>query len=130
MEAWRYEGETVKKGLTDMLRKSWKKGVISDDWRLSIIVPLYKREDKEKTKSYRGIFLLNIAYKIYAEILRARLEKDMEKKRILPKSQAGFRKGRSTLDNIYILNHGIQREQKNNKGEDEVRAICGFEGSI
>lgn len=36
----------------------------------------------------------------------------MEEKELIPESQTGFRKGRGTTDNIFILNHLIQREKK------------------
>jgi len=50
-------------------------------------------------------------YKIYAEILRNRLEKEVIRKGLLPESQVGFRKKRSTMD-IYVLNHIIQRKRE------------------
>lgn len=46
----------------------------------------------------------------------------MEEKGILIESQAGFRRGRSTKDNIYILDHLIQREKKISK-ERKVYAL-------
>lgn len=42
----------------------------------------------------------------------------MEEKKIIPESQAGFRSGRSIMDNIYILNHLIQREKAKKSGKD------------
>lgn len=41
-------------------------------------------------------------------MIRKRLVEEVEDKGILPEGQAGFRKGRSTTDNIFILNHIIQ----------------------
>jgi len=58
----------------------WRKGTIPRDWRKSIIVPLYKRGEREKVENYRGISLLCSAYKIYAKILRNRLEKWWKKR--------------------------------------------------
>jgi len=55
--------------------------------------------------------LLCSTYKINAEVLRNRLEKEVVRKGMLPKSQAGFRKKKSTMD-IYVLNHIIQRERE------------------
>lgn len=45
------------------------------------------------------------------------MEKEVEIKEMLPESQSGFRRGRSTMDNIFILNHLIQKKKK--KGEKE-----------
>jgi len=112
MEAWRHARGELWIRLVDLLRAIWKKGTIPKDWRKSIIIPLYKRGDKEKVGNYRGISLLCTAYKIYAEVLRNRLEKEAEEKNKVPESQAGFRKGRSTIDNIMTLYHIMQREKR------------------
>lgn len=78
------------------------------------------KEEKDKVENYRGISLLCSAYKVYAEILRKKLEKEVEEKGLLPESQAGFRKGRSTMDNIFIFNHIVQREREKGKEEGKV----------
>lgn len=97
-----------------LLGQIWKEGIIPTEWKKGIIVPLYKREDQEEVGNYRGILLLCTAYKVYAEILRTRLEKAVEEKNLIPESQTGFRKGKSAIDNI--LNHIVQKEKiKGNK---------------
>lgn len=83
---------------------------ITKDWKTNVIVPLYKKGDHEKTENYRGILLLYTAYKIYAEIIRGRLEREVERLKLLPESQCGFRRGRGTIDNIFAISHLIQRE--------------------
>ncbi|XP_077277120.1 uncharacterized protein LOC143905535 [Temnothorax americanus] len=115
LEAWLYGGSTVRKGLVEVLNKVWKEGILPKDWRTSIIVPLHKRGDENKVGNYRGISLLCSAYKIYAEIIRGRLEESVERKGLLPESKAGFRRGRSTMDNIFVLDHLTQRVDKNGK---------------
>lgn len=42
---------------------------------------------------------------------------------MIPISQAGFRKGKSTLNNIFVLNHIIQREGENKKKSQKVYAL-------
>lgn len=65
--------------------------------------------------------MLSSAYKIYAEVLRNRLEKKTEDRNLLPENQCGFRKERSNLENVFILSHLVQREKK--KKEDKVYAV-------
>lgn len=89
--------------------KVWKEGNLPKDWKMSVIVPLHKEGDKEKTENYRGISLLCTAYKIYAEIMRGRLEKEVKRIKLLPESQCGFREGRGTIDNIFVMSHLIQK---------------------
>jgi len=57
-----------------VLRQVWKEEQISDDWRKSIIVPIYKRGNPNVPSNYRGISLVCSAYKVYAELIRRRLE--------------------------------------------------------
>jgi len=50
-----------------------------------------------------------MAYKINAKIIRYRLEKEVKTKDMIPESQTGFGRGRSTTDNIFILTHLKQK---------------------
>ena len=45
---------------------------------------------------------MNTSYRLYAMILEEKLKVNIESKTILPDSQAGLRKERSTIDNIYM----------------------------
>ena len=111
MEAWKYGGAAIRKGLTVLIKKIWLGDSIPEDWKTSVILPLYKKGDQEKTKNYRGISLLCSAYKIYATVLRGSLEEESMELKALPESQGGFREGRGTMENIFILNHVVQREK-------------------
>ncbi|XP_070525969.1 axoneme-associated protein mst101(2)-like [Cardiocondyla obscurior] len=57
------------------------------------------------------------AYKVYASVLAERLKKDVEEKRILPQSQAGFRKDMGTVDQIYVLNYLINKKIEEKEGK-------------
>jgi len=120
MEAWKFASEELVKELTDLMNLIGVQGELPKDWKMSVILPLYKRGDKEITGNYRGISLLCSAYKVYAEVIRNRLEVETVSKDLIPESQAGFRKGRSTLDNIFILNHVLQRELRQGGGNEKV----------
>lgn len=82
-------------------------------------MPIYKRGDRMVPENYRGISLLCSAYKLYAELVRNKLEKEVQEKGILTERQPGFRKGRSTIDNIFILDHIVQEgETKKERSEE------------
>jgi hypothetical protein len=49
----------------------WNKEKLPQQWKKSVILPVYKKEDK--TNICRGISLLSIANKILSNILLARL---------------------------------------------------------
>jgi hypothetical protein len=51
----------------------WSKEELPQQWKESIIVPIYKKGDKNDFHSCWGISLLSTAYKILSNILLARL---------------------------------------------------------
>lgn len=77
-------------------------------WSGAILTLLHKKGDKLDPANYRGIALMNHIGKIFTNILRARLEEWAERTNIIPESQAGFRKGRGCLDNLFTLQSTIQ----------------------
>jgi hypothetical protein len=46
---------------------------LPEEWKESIIVPIYKKGDKTDHSNYRGISLLPATYKILSNILLSRL---------------------------------------------------------
>ena len=55
---------------------AFESGVVHEDWRSAVIVPLYKgKGEKTECKNYRGISLLSMVGKIYAGILVDRLRR-------------------------------------------------------
>ena len=57
-------------------------------------------------KSYRPIFLLCIPYKILERLIYARVEPIIDL--LLPKEQVGFRRGKSTADQVVLLTQNIE----------------------
>ena len=80
-----------------------------DAWNTSIIVTLFKKGNTKDPNNYRGISLLSTFSKLYTSILNNRLTFWAESYEKIVESQAGFRKGYSTTDNIFILQSVIQR---------------------
>ena len=67
-----------------------------------IVVPIiYKKGEKSECSNYRGISLLNTAYKILATVINNRLTTYAED--LLRQEQNGFRRNRSTTDNIFMM---------------------------
>lgn len=85
------------------MKMIWRKGKIPQEWRRSIMMPIYKTGKQDEIRNYRSISLLCTAYKIHAEILKNRLEEEVEEEELVLESQAGFRKGRSAIDNIFCV---------------------------
>ena len=91
------------------MEKCLNGATIPETWRDSIIWPIYKAGPKTEASNYRGITITNCIYKLYAKIINHRLEQFAENENALPDTQNGFRRFRSTTDNIYILNHCVNK---------------------
>lgn len=107
-EALMYADQGTKRKLLSIINGCLQGDPVPDEWRDVRIFPLHKKGDPRLAKNYRGISLVNSVYKLYANIITDKLQKFIEDNKCLPDCQNGFRKGRSTIDNIYILNTCIQ----------------------
>ncbi|RYA71702.1 hypothetical protein DD592_26400 [Enterobacter cloacae complex sp. 2DZ2F20B] len=72
-----------------------------EQWSEAVLCPVFKKGDITKCENYRGIALLDVTYKVMATCINPRLKQHMEK--IVGEYQVGFRKNRSTVDQIFIL---------------------------
>nr|VZI13380.1 unnamed protein product [Spirometra erinaceieuropaei] len=78
----------------------WRQGEFLHGFKSIAIIYLYKRKsNRQLCKNHRGIFLLNIAGKIFARVLLNRLNQDLEQG-LLPESQCSFRRHRGTTNMI------------------------------
>ena len=74
----------------------WNKEESPDEWKESIIVPIYKKGDKTDCNNYRGIPLLPTTYKVLSNNLLSRLIPYAEE--VIGDHQCGFQRNRSTTD--------------------------------
>ena len=79
------------------------------EWCENIICPLYKSGASTNPENYRGISLINSKGKFFTVILTTWLQKWSEENGVIDESQAGFRKGYSTTDNIFAPQTIVQK---------------------
>ena len=102
--------------LKTLFETIWQSGQYPSEWARSIIVPLHKKGSELLPNNYRGIALLSHIGKVLTRILNKRLVSWIDRNKLISESQAGFRKGYSTLDNIFVLDTIIQDKlQKKNR---------------
>ena len=79
-------------------------GVIPESWSIGVINPIFKNKGNRKDPAnYRPITLVSCFGKVFTSILNNRLTLFSDEINLISSSQAGFRKGHSTCDNICIL---------------------------
>ena len=79
-------------------------GESPDSWTLGIIKAIYKNKgDPNDPDNYRAISLVSSLGKLFTSILNSRLSNFSDETDLVTKSQASFRAGYLTQDNIVIL---------------------------
>lgn len=102
-----------KKILLQLYNKIWTQGKIPDNWKIAKVIPILKPGKRRSSPdSYRPISLTSNICKTMESIINKRLQHYLEKNNIITHNQSGFRKGRTTIDQIVRLQHDIRRGQQ------------------
>lgn len=94
-------GDTLVRASHELIQQVWNEETMPEEWKQGLIIPIYKKGDRRDCKNYRGITLLNVIYKIFSILIYNRLVVYGERE--VSEYQCGFRTGRSTMDNIFML---------------------------
>ena len=67
-------------------------------WKVSSVVPIHKKNEKNNAKNYRPVSLLPVLSKVAETIVASRISQHLERHHLLSSRQYGFRQGRSAAD--------------------------------
>ena len=108
-EMIRHLRSVAKQKLLDIYNHSWNTGTFPTSWKEAIIIPILKKEkDRHSKTSYRPISLLSCLGKTMERMVNRCLQHHLEKNGLLSPSQSGFRKNRSTEDQVTLLTQAIE----------------------
>jgi sorting nexin-29 len=107
--------ELLKCGGPDLIRYLYRlineireREEMPEEWKTGLICPIFKKKrDKLNCSNYRGVTLLSVAYKVFSGILQRRLS--CYAGEILGEYQCGFRPGRSTTDQIFVMRQSMEK---------------------
>ncbi|XP_060843930.1 uncharacterized protein LOC132923934 [Rhopalosiphum padi] len=103
-------GTKSKESLLRIYNNIWSTGIIPREWKRGTVIPLPKPgKNKYTTEGYRPITLLNTMAKILEKIINNRLIWFLEKNKHISNKQSGFRRSRSTLDNLVTIHSEINK---------------------
>jgi hypothetical protein len=105
-------GETLNSEINRLICCIWNKEELPQQWKESIIVPIYKKGDKTDCNNYRGISLLSTAYKILSNIFLAWLTPYVNE--IIGDHQCGFCRNRSTMNQIFYIRQILEKKWEYN----------------
>lgn len=107
IEMLKYGGPELKERLYQLITKIWKEEKMPQDWEHGQIITIHKKGDQKICNNYRGITLLNTAYKIMASLIQRRLVNAT--KGTVEQYQCGFTQGKSTVDAIHTVKQLMEK---------------------
>ena len=93
--------------LVELYNNMWMLEEIPKDWKNGTIVKIPKKGDLTDCNNWRGITLLSVPGKVFCSIILGRIRKAIDEK--LREEQAGFRLGRSCIDQIFALRNVLEQ---------------------
>jgi hypothetical protein len=100
IEVWRYFGDIAIVWLTKLFNIIFRSNKMPDEWRTSILVPIFKNKgDIQNCTNYREIKLMSHTMKLWDRVIEHRLRKLIT----VSKNQFGFMPERSTMEAIFLI---------------------------
>ena len=97
----------------------YKSKTFPKQWQISVIIPIHKPgKDPSLATNYRPIALTGCLCKLIEKIINVRLSNYLEKENKINKVQSGFRRNRSTTDNLVKIETSV-REAIDNDNDDD-----------
>jgi hypothetical protein len=104
---------SVVQWIQKLIRSTWNKKELPQQWKESIIVPIYKKGDKTDCNNYRGFSLLSTAHKSLSNILLARLTPYVNE--VTGVHQCVLHHKRSTADDIFYVRQILEKKWEYNR---------------
>ena len=101
--------------LENLFNKIMNSGIYPERWSRAILCSLHKGGDIDEPGNYRGISLLSVIGKIFTKVLNERLVQWAKENGECYEEQAGYKKGYSTVDQIFNL-HALGQKYLSRKG--------------
>ena len=110
--------KTLAYPLSILFNLSYNTGYIPQEWKLANVVPVHKKDDKNKITNYRPISLTSLVMKVFERILYDELlTRTIDK---IDTRQHGFLRNRSCNSNLLLFTESIVRSLHEKIGTDVI----------
>ena len=106
-EMFRADPELTTIELKRIFHLIWEKETVAMQWTKGVICKIPKKGNLQECGNWRRVTLLPMASKVLSKILINRIQVEVDSS--LRKEQAGFRTGRGTVDQIFILRNILEQ---------------------
>jgi hypothetical protein len=101
-ELFLHGGIALELALTGLFNFLWQNSVWPDEWRMAILIPLFKDAGSRlEPSNHRMLAMMSVIAKLFETVLNTRLR---NLNAWVSDLQGGFREGRGTLAQMFILN--------------------------
>ena len=112
IEVWRCLGDIAIVWLTKLFNHIFRSNKMPDEWRRSILVPIYKNKgDIQSCNNYRGIKLMSHTMKLWERVIEHRLRAITR----VSMNKFGFMPRRSTMEAIFLIRQVMERYREKKK---------------
>ena len=106
-------GRTACCEIHELIKSIWNKEELTENWKESIIVSIYRKGDKTECSNYRSISLLLTMHKMLSNILLSGWTPYAEE--IIGDHQCGFRCNRSSTGHILCVRQKLEKNGNTRK---------------
>jgi hypothetical protein len=99
----------IRRVITKLFNQIFTSSCFPDIWRESCITAIHKKGDYHDTGNYRGIAVGSILCKVFNNVLHNRLADYIDREKIIPVNQIGYKKKNRTSDHIFTLKTMIDK---------------------
>ena len=110
-ECLRYAADSLDLPLTALFNYVFDTGEYPDEWAEGLINPIHKKGPIKQPDNYRKITVLNSLGKLFDTVLNTRLKYMQQSCDEEDPFQNGFNDGHCTIDNVFILNGIIEKQE-------------------
>lgn len=89
--------------------RSLSEGVVPQSWKVSTVIPIFKKGTRYDPLNYRPVSLTSVCCKSLERIIVQHLNVFLEDNSLLDSNQFGFRAGRSTMDQLLLVYSDVSR---------------------
>jgi retron-type reverse transcriptase len=89
--------------LSCIINQSFQEGKFPENLKLSLVTPIYKKDERQDPGNYRPISITSPMSKILEKAFLTQLEKHLENNQLLSERQHGFQKGKSTVTALFDI---------------------------
>jgi Reverse transcriptase (RNA-dependent DNA polymerase)/Endonuclease-reverse transcriptase len=91
----------ILKPLCHLVNSSFASGNFPKNMKISKVIPIFKKGEKEDAANYRPIAITSAFSKVYEKAFLARLQKHFDSNNIINQTQHGFQKNKSTVTALF-----------------------------